>query len=119
MKKRSPVAVLLLPFITLGIYSIYWQVATKIEMNKQGATIPTAWLMIIPIVNIWWLWKYSEGVEHVTKEKTTAVISFLLLFLIGFIGQAILQDSFNKVAEGPAVATPPADPAAPAETPAA
>lgn len=36
MKKRSPIAVLLLPFITLGIYSIVWQVKTKLEMNRSG-----------------------------------------------------------------------------------
>jgi len=109
MKKRSPVAVLLLPFVTFGIYSIYWSVATKIEMNKLGAKIPTAWLIIIPIVNIWWMWKHSEGVEIVTKEKMSAVLAFILQFLLGFIGQAIIQDSLNKVSEAPA-AVPPAEP---------
>ena len=113
MKHRSPVAVLLLPFITLGIYSIYWQVATKIEMNEQGAKIPTAWLLIIPFVNIWWLWKFSEGVEDVTDGKSSTAISFILLFLLGFIGQAILQSSLNQVAASPIAAT-----AAPAAAPA-
>lgn len=109
MKKRSPIAVLLLPFVTFGIYSIYWEVSTKIEMNKLGAKIPTAWLIIIPIVNIWWMWKHSEGVELVTKEKMSSVLAFILQFLLGFIGQAIIQDSLNKVAEAPA-AVPPVEP---------
>ena len=120
MKKRSPVAVLLLPFITFGIYSIYWLIATKIEMNKAGAKIPTAWLVIVPIVSIWWLWKYSEGVEQVTKEKMSAVLSFILIFLLGFIGEAIVQNSLNGVAEGaPAVAadqTPVESPSEPTPT---
>jgi hypothetical protein len=121
MKKRSPVAVLLLPFITFGFYSLYWLVATKGELNTQGAKIPTAWLLIVPIVNIWWLWKYSEGVENVTKEKPSGVVAFILLFLLGFIGQAIVQSDYNKldaapVSVGPQVAAPaaPAEPAAPA-----
>ena len=95
MTKRNPFAVFILGFITLGIYSIYWYVKTKGEMNAQGEKIPTAWLLIIPIVNWWWLWKYSEGVDHVSKQKMSKVLTFVLLFLLGSIGQAIVQDTFN------------------------
>jgi hypothetical protein len=117
MKKRSPLAVFFLPFITFGIYCIYWQVMTKVEMNNSGAKIPTAWLLIIPLVNIWWLWKYSEGVQQVTKEKMNGVLAFILLFLLGWIGQTIIQVSFNEVAGGGSApeAAKPAEPA-PAET---
>lgn len=97
MKQRSPVAVILLPFVTFGIYSIYWLVSTKIEMTKLGAKIPTAWLIIVPLANIWWYWKYSEGVDSITNNKISNVIAFILLLLLGFIGQAIIQDSFNNV----------------------
>ena len=51
MKNRNPIAVALLPLITFGIYSLYWQVKTKGEMNSLGADIPTAWLIVIPLVN--------------------------------------------------------------------
>lgn len=114
MKHRSPIAVLLLPFITFGIYSIVWEVKTKGELNSQGATIPTAWLLIVPIVNIWWLYKYCEGVDEVTKGKMSAVISFLLLFLLGFIGQAIIQTEYNNLAAGPAAPETPTVPVEPA-----
>jgi hypothetical protein len=97
MKQRSPIAVFLLPVVTFGIYSWYWLVKTKGEMNKMGEDIPTVIIWLIPFVgSIWWLWKYSEGVEHVTHEKLGGVLSFVLLFLLGTIGQAIIQDSFNK-----------------------
>ncbi len=33
MKKRSVLAVILLPIVTLGIYSIVWFVKTKKELN--------------------------------------------------------------------------------------
>lgn len=116
MKRRSPVAVLLLPFVTFGIYSFVWQILTKIEMNKSGAKIPTAWLYIIPFVNIWWLWKYSEGVEEYTNGKTSKVVAFILLFLLGFIGQAIVQASFNEVTPTVAAAAPAAPAPAPENT---
>jgi hypothetical protein len=74
-------------------------------MNKLGTSIPTAWIWLIPIVGqIWWYWKYSEGVEHVTGGKMSGVLAFILLWLLGAIGQAIIQDSFNKISGAPAAA---------------
>ena len=124
MKKRNPFLVFFLPFITLGIYSWYWFVSTKNAMNKTGEHIPTAWIWLIPFFGgIWWYWKYSEGVGHVTKEKLSGVLAFILMLLLGSIGHAIIQDYFNKISYAVAStaplapATPPAQPpVAPAET---
>lgn len=99
MNKRSVVMVIVLSIITFGIYALVWQVKTKNEMNKCGADIPTAWLLIVPIANIYWMWKYCGGVEHVTRGKMSQVISFLLLFLLGVIGMAIIQNEFNKAVD--------------------
>jgi len=116
MKQRSPIAVLLLPFITFGIYSWYWAVKTKGEMNALGEKIPTAWIWLIPIVGtIWWYWEYSKGVEHVTKEKISGILAFIVMWLLGPIGQAIIQDAFNKVAEVVPPNPVPEFPAAPAQ----
>jgi len=97
MKKRSFAAVLLLPLITCGIYGIYWLVKTKGEMVAKGADIPTAWLLIVPIANIFWLWKYAEGVAKVTNNAFSNAIAFILIFLLGSIGSAIIQTKFNEV----------------------
>jgi len=45
--------VIVLSLLTLGIYVLVWFVKTKREMNTKGAEIPTAWLIIIPIINIY------------------------------------------------------------------
>ncbi len=115
MKKRNPLAVFVLGLVTLSIYSIYWYVVTKEEMKARGADIPTALLLIVPFANIWWLWKYSQGVEQVTNTKLQAVLAFLLLWLLGQIGQAIVQNYFNEIEAGgsPAEPTAPAPPVAP------
>ncbi len=97
MKRRNPLAVFFLSLITFGIYGIVWYVKTKNEMNRLGAKIPTAWLIIIPLVNIYWMWKYSEGVGQVTKGEMSAPIAFILLFVLGYIGAAIIQLDFNKI----------------------
>lgn len=99
MQRRSIAMVVVLSLVTFGIYALVWMVKTKNEMNSQGADIPTAWLLIVPVVSIYWMWKYSGGVDLVTKGKLNQVISFVLLFVLGIIGMAIIQDGFNKVAD--------------------
>ena len=98
MKLRSPAAPLLLPFITFGIYSLVWAVKTKNEMNSVNGSdkrIPTAWLLIVPIGDIVWLWKYSVGVENFTRGGLGRHAAFWILFLLGAIGTAIVQSSLN------------------------
>ena len=51
--KRDPTLVIIFTIITFGIYSIYWAVKTKNEINSLGADIPTAWLLIIPFGNFY------------------------------------------------------------------
>ncbi|OGL30885.1 hypothetical protein A3F37_00390 [Candidatus Saccharibacteria bacterium RIFCSPHIGHO2_12_FULL_41_12] len=107
MRKQSPLAVFLLILITFGIYGIVWTARTRGEMVRKGADIPTTWLIIIPLVNYWYFWKWSAGVGLVTK-KLDPIMVFLLIILLGGIGSAIIQDSFNSVgeAEAPSSATP-------------
>ncbi len=96
MNRRSVASVIILTLITFGIYAIVWFVKSKDEMVKQGADIPTAWLMLVPIASIYWMWKWAGGVEHVTKGKSAQAINFILVFLLGLIGMAIIQSTFNK-----------------------
>jgi hypothetical protein len=102
MTKRSVPLVAIFTLITLGIYQIYWYVVTKDEMVSRGANIPTAWLLIIPFANIYWIWKWAQGVEHVTRGSSSAAATFCLIFILGllgfgFVGVAIVQSMFNGV----------------------
>jgi hypothetical protein len=105
MQQRSIVKLIVLSIITFGIYSLVWMVSTKNEMNERGAEIPTAWLGLVPIVGFWWMWKYCGGVEKVTGGKTSQVLAFILLAVLGVIGMAIIQDGFNKSAGHGTLAT--------------
>ena len=97
MRKRNPFVVFLLSCITFGIYPIVWFVQTKKEMNDLGACIPSAWLMIVPFANLYWLWRYSEGAEEITDGRAASLSTFVLLLLLGPIGMAISQSYFNNV----------------------
>lgn len=106
MKHRSPAAVFFLSLITLSIYALVWEVKTKGELNRQGADIPTAWLLIVPLANLYWIWKYANGVEKVSNGKISAVLTLILMLLLSIVGFAILQSEYNKLAEAPAPAGP-------------
>ena len=98
MKYLNPILVIVFAIFTLGIYALVWLLLTKDQMKAEGATIPTAWLVIIPLVSLYWLWKFCEGIELVTNKGMPAVGAFLLVFLFGSIGMAIIQYELNKVA---------------------
>lgn len=96
MTKRSPIAVFLLAIPTIGIYSWYWAIKTKTELNQRGGQIPTAWIWLIPIVgSLFWYWKYAEAADLATRQKMSKVVAFVLLLLTGPIGQAVLQSTYN------------------------
>jgi len=98
MINRSVAAVVLLPFVTFGIYTLYWYVSTKGELNQKGAQIPTAWLLIIPFVNLFWIFKYYEGAEQVTSDKVNGVLMFVLALLVTpIISSAMCQDAYNNL----------------------
>ena len=84
--------------ITLGIYAIYWAVSTKNEINSLGANIPTGWLIIIPIANLYWIYKYSEGFAQYVKKDNNTLLWFILYILVGIVMPAIVQSELNKLA---------------------
>ena len=99
IQKRNIVSIYLLSIITFGIYSIYWEVKTKDEINSLGADIPTAWLLIVPIANIYWLYKYAEGYSEKVKKDNNGILWFIVFWLISIIMPAIVQSDLNKIAK--------------------
>ncbi len=95
MKTRSPVVVLLLSLVTLGIYALVWHVKTKTEMNETyNAGIPTAWILLVPFVGgLYWMWKWSEGAEKATGLSGITV--FLLMALLPVVGIPVMVSKFN------------------------
>jgi hypothetical protein len=99
MKVRSAAAPLLLPLVTFGVYGLVWLVKTKNEMNRAGASVPTAWLLLLPIASLIWFWKYAVAVEGVARSGMSRHAAFWLLLLLGQIGSAIVQSSFNSAVQ--------------------
>ncbi len=100
VKHRNVFLVYFLSIITFGIYALYWTVSTKNEMKSLGASIPTAWLLIVPIANIYWLYKYCEGFAVYAKKDNNTLLWFILSILVGIIMPAMVQIELNKIAAG-------------------
>ncbi|MFZ2500540.1 MAG: DUF4234 domain-containing protein [Minisyncoccia bacterium] len=96
IKHRDPVAIIILSIITFCIYAIYWTVKTKEEINSLGAKIPTAWLIIIPLVNIYFFYRYAEGFSIFVKKDNSPILWFLLYLVISPVAMILVQIELNK-----------------------
>ena len=93
--------ILILSFISAFLFIYCFLVLVlfvriKGKLNANGAEIPTAWMLIVPFLSYYWIWKFSEGVETVTKKDMNTITAFLLLIFLGIIGQLIVRDKVNK-----------------------
>ena len=70
MKQRNLAFVYFMPMITLGVYAIVWWVKTKNEMVRLGASVPTAWLLIVPVAGLYWLYTYYRAAEKITGGRS-------------------------------------------------
>ena len=98
IKKRNPAFVIIFSIITFGLYTIYWAVKTKNEINSLGADIPTALLLIIPIANFYFWYKYADGFSTYVKKDNKGILWFLLYFLLPPVAMIIFQVELNKLA---------------------
>ncbi len=100
--KRGIGKLYLLIIITLGIYAIYWFIKTKREINENyNESIPTCWFLIIPIANIYWLFRFTEVFVKRVRQKDDVAIYFILFLFVGIITPYVVQSELNKLADNP------------------
>lgn len=98
IKKRNPVWVVIFSIITCGIYLIYWFVQTKEEIKSLGAEIPSAWLIIVPIANIYLFYRYCDGFSTFVKKDNLGIVWFLVSVTIPPFLPVVVQVELNKLA---------------------
>ena len=69
---------------------------TSREMRALGATIPTAWLLLLPGLGVYWFFKWCRAVSYVTNRRTNTGAAFILS-MMPVIGVILLQSEFNQV----------------------
>jgi hypothetical protein len=95
IKARNPVGIIILSIITFGIYALYWIVKTKGEINSLGGRIPTAWLVIVPIANIYFFYRYAESFSTYVKKDNSPILWFLLFLVIAPVAMILVQIELN------------------------
>ena len=98
MTKRNIGSVILLMLVTFGFYMIYWFVVTKNELNATyGKHIPTGWLLIIPFINLYFLYEFAKAFANsVFNDDSRTIPYFLLLVLLMPVGIIICQSDINS-----------------------
>ncbi|MDP4181398.1 MAG: DUF4234 domain-containing protein [Bacillota bacterium] len=107
---RSPVMVLILSFITCGIYLLYWIYKVSDEAQSYSGTnttSPAAELLLCMftcgIYYIYWYYKYSKMIAEcqrkagITPEDNSVICIILAIFGLGSVSAMIIQSSLNKV----------------------
>ena len=90
MVKRNLLLVWLLTSLTQGLYTLFWYVKTKREMTNLGESIRPAWMLIIPVVNWYWLWNYSQAVSKVINQKLRPITVYKILISIPILSNILI-----------------------------
>jgi hypothetical protein len=95
---QGVVLILFMILIFAGLfYTVYWLVSTaRVLRRETSLSIPNSFLIVVPIANYWWMWRYSQSAETYVKNKQQSALIFVLLAALGSIGMGILQDIYNK-----------------------
>ena len=98
IKYKNPLVVYLLWVCTFGIYGLVWIVKSKRDLVALGAEIPTSWLLLIPLANLYWNYKWIAGYCHV-NQKGSPILLFLgsmIFFPIALALPYLIQSAINK-----------------------
>ncbi|MFH1394120.1 MAG: DUF4234 domain-containing protein [Candidatus Micrarchaeota archaeon] len=103
VKKRNPLFVVAVSFITAFIYGLYWFYQTRRELNeltkKDSNPLLHTLGLFVPFVNLYVLWKYCEDVEIASKKARDKVILFLAWIVFFPVAQYLTQEELNKFAK--------------------
>lgn len=95
MKKRNPLAVILLSIVTLGVYDIYWLVQTKKVLNeKTRHHTPSIWLLCLPVLILivgYGLLIFSAASPNGGSDEGGSAVLSLILIVLGFISLFVMS----------------------------
>ena len=104
--KRNLVKMLLLGFVTLGIYWLYWiykvtQLSNHVKTLPERSPVAQLFLcMLVPFYDIYWYYQTSKRVDVMMasagQESDSGILTILLMFFGGrFTTSLYLQDKIN------------------------
>lgn len=93
---RNPLFVFTASLLTLGAYMVYWHFQIAREIRSFGGSLPSAWLQFVPLVNLYFFYRFiDEGVKVLpTLEHSVAHTVFHVVF--PFFSAPIIQHRVNE-----------------------
>jgi hypothetical protein len=93
---RNPLFVFIASLFTFGIYTVYWHFQITREIRSFGGELPTAWLQFLPLVNLYFFYRFiDEGVKVLpTLHHSLAHVVFHVFF--PFFSAPIIQHRVNE-----------------------
>jgi len=96
-KERKIWLIYLLGFLTFGIYFIYWFYVTSKELQELGADIPSFILFLLPVANLYWVYRYIEEWARITG-KDNPILYFLVFLFFNIAIPFLVQKELNNIA---------------------
>lgn len=91
---------------TLHLYLLYWAVSTKRELVRAGGRIPNAFLIIIPILNFYFWYKYVQSYLKIVRGKSSTSDT-IVYFLVACFGPYLPAAIFKLLHHNATICTSP------------
>jgi len=86
--------------VTLGVYCAYWIYKTNVQFNNGTDSnfnpLVRTFLMLIPPINLYFIWKYTSDAEAVTD--VSSVVLFVLFIFFAPASWFLIQSGINDIA---------------------
>ena len=99
VKERNPIMVIILSMCTCGIYMLYWIWDTSKELVELKAELPPLWYIIIPGLNLYFMYKYLEEWHRIVKYEQDFIMVLVIMFVFSPIVIYWIQTELNKLAK--------------------
>jgi hypothetical protein len=106
-KVVNPTTVLILGFVTCGLYCLYWMWLRVKEMNEYLGKQQVNPMFVFPgciCYPVFWYasWLYVNGLPEMQKKagleaKDEKVMQIVLLILLAPVGQYMIQQKLNEI----------------------
>lgn len=106
-KVENPTTVLILGFVTCGLYCLYWMWLRVKEANEYLGKQAVNPMFVFPgciCAPVWWYasWLYANALPEMQKKagvevKDEKVLHAILLILLAPVGQYMIQQKLNEI----------------------
>ena len=95
---KNPFMLYVWSILTLGIYGLVWNIKSKRDLVALGAEIPTSWLLLIPVANLYWMYKWIDGYCHVKGSGSAPLlfVASIFFFPVALVLPYFIQSTINE-----------------------